>query len=392
MATVTESPFAGAGAGLERDGDERLRIAFLSYDFPEYCLAIANALAEHDDVLLLLPTRFEERLAAHVSPAVEVEWFERARLRQAVRQLRVGRSLLRRIRAFGPDVLHVQQGQLWWNAMQSRLGDVPVVLTVHNAVHHPGDRGSAKTPAWVHERAFRRADNLIVHSRGLEAQLRTLPGLASSAVSVVPHVAIGDEEQACAEDVAEEPETILFFGRIWLYKGLEYLIRAEPLISSRVPGLRIVIAGQGEEFERYRRMMVHPERFEVHNRYVSNQERTEFFMRSSLVVLPYIEASQSGVTHVAFALGKPVVATRVGALPETIEHGRTGLLVEPADERQLADAIVELLHDPARRRAMGEAARRFLEVEAAPARVASLTRDAYLAGIAQSRGRARVVR
>ena len=63
-------------------------------------------------------------------------------------------------------------------------------------------------------------------------------------------------------------------------------------------------------------MMVHPERFIVHNEYVSDEKRAELFRRASVVVLPYIEASQSGIIPIAYRFGKPVVATTVGGLPE----------------------------------------------------------------------------
>ena len=61
--------------------------------------------------------------------------------------------------------------------------------------------------------------------------------------------------------------------------------------------------------------------------------------------MPYISASQSGIIHLAYAFGKPVIATNVGALPEIVNNGRTGLLVEPRNESALADAIIRLLSD-----------------------------------------------
>src|SRR5258707_15408817 len=151
----------------------------------------------------------------------------------------------------------------------------------------------------------------------------------------MPHIQIGHE---CSSPVVQEDERlILFFGRIWEYKGLEYLIRAEPLISARVPNVRILIAGRGEDFSRYTEMMVHPDRFIVHNEYIPEERTAEYFRRASVVVLPYIEASQSGVIPLAYSAAKPVVATTVGGLPEMVEDGRTGYLVAPRDTTNLAD-------------------------------------------------------
>jgi len=170
---------------------------------------------------------------------------------------------------------------------------------------------------------------------------------------------------------------VLFFGRIWPYKGLDHLIRAEPLISARVTDVRFVIAGRGEDFARYRAMMRDPDRFTVINEFVSSERRAQLFAEAAVVVLPYVEASQSGVIPIAYAHEKPVVATSVGGLPEAVEDGRTGFVVPPRDERALADAVVQLLEDRRLRRAMGAAGRRKLEDEWSPAKVAEATLRVY---------------
>ena len=73
-----------------------------------------------------------------------------------------------------------------------------------------------------------------------------------------------------------------------------------------------------------------------------------------LVVLPYLSASTSGILLTAYGFAKPVVATNVGCLPEYVENGVTGLLIEPANIEQLATAIVRLLSDDDLRHSMGE--------------------------------------
>jgi len=144
-----------------------------------------------------------------------------------------------------------------------------------------------------------------------------------------------------------------------------------------VPDARIVIAGEGEDFARYRRMMANPEQFIVRNEYVTDAERNELFRRASVVVLPYVEASQSAVIPVAYQSSKPVVATTVGGLPELVDHGRTGLLVPPRDERALAEAVVRILSDGDLRRRLGAGGRRKLDRECSPAAVANQTLEVY---------------
>jgi len=106
-------------------------------------------------------------------------------------------------------------------------------------------------------------------------------------------------------------------------------------------------------------MMQDRSRFEVHDGFVPGDEMAAFFQRASVVALPYLSASTSGILMTALVFGKPVVATRVGCLPEYVEDGVTGLLVPPADAERLADAIVRLLTDDALRHRMGQNAKRW---------------------------------
>jgi glycosyltransferase involved in cell wall biosynthesis len=163
---------------------------------------------------------------------------------------------------------------------------------------------------------------------------------------------------------------------------LEYLIRAEPLITAEVPSAKIVIAGQGENFERYRRLIKNPEQFLVLNQYISPEQQTELFRQASLVVLPYVEASQSGVIPVAYTFAKPVVATTVGALPEMVDDGRTGYLVPPRDPEALAVAIVRLLKDRHLRRRVGQNGKRKIDSECSPEVVSRQTLAVYRAAVA----------
>jgi len=223
--------------------------------------------------------------------------------------------------------------------------------------------------------ARRRADELIVHTQHVKGLVLRELHVDEERISVIPHIQIGEKPSSSVQH--EEERLILFFGRIWEYKGLEYLIRAEPLISARLPDVRILIAGEGEDFSRYTRMMVHPDRFVVHNEYISEERAAEYFRRASVVVLPYIEASQSGVIPIAYSAGKPVVATTVGGLPEMVDDGSTGYLVAPRDATQLADALTRLLLDKPLRRQMGTNGKRKIEVECSPSVIAEKTMGVY---------------
>ncbi|HEX3600145.1 MAG TPA: glycosyltransferase family 4 protein, partial [Lacipirellulaceae bacterium] len=335
----------------------------------------ANGLARECEVLLMLPRDEAAEHQATIDPTIHYCPFDRPRLRQPVRQLMTVRHILKQIRQFRPDVIHFQQGHMWFNLALPLLRSYPLVVTIHDPRYHVGDKDSRRTPQGLMDFGFRRAGRVIVHGEALRRQVVELFGIAADKVHVVPHVAIG-----CASaptNVADDGKSVLFFGRIWDYKGLKYLIKAEPLIRNAIPNVKIVIAGQGDDFEPYRRLMANPGAFEVHNRFITTSHRDELFEQATIVALPYIEATQSGVIPLAYSFAKPVVATRVGALADAVEDGVTGRLVPAADYKALAAAVIELLQNPPARHAMGVAGRRKLDAEWLPQSVAQQSMEVY---------------
>ena len=356
-----------------------MKVAFVAFDFGEYCIRLASGIAENADtrVLLLISKEEADPYLHLLSDSVERRLFDKPRIRQVFKQIRMVIDLVRQIRAFKPDVIHLQLGHLWFNLLGlPLLRRFPLVLTVHDSLIHVGDAATGKTPQWVYDRACYRARERIVHAPQVKESLVKRLGIPPDTVHVIPYVIIGDVDVTVAADVQEEP-LVLFFGRIWPYKGLDYLIRAEPLITSKAPQTKIVIAGTGEDFDRYRGMMVNPDNFIVLNEYVSDEKRAELFRRASVVVLPYIEASQSFIISIAYRFGKPVVATTVGGLPEMVDHGRTGLLVPPRDVDALANAVVRLMQNDGMRRKLGENGMHKVNVECAPEVVGRQTRVVY---------------
>lgn len=351
-----------------------MKVAFLSYDFGEYCIRLTSGMAPSAQVALLLPDHLAEPYLDKLDPAIRFHPFHKPRLRQPIAQLKTVYKIIQTIKKFNPDVIHLQQGQLWLNPALFLLKRYPLIITVHDARHHIGDKGAHNTPQAVYDYGFRRADQLIVHAEQLKQQVIDELHLPAETIHVVPHILMGE---STVTQPNEAQPTVLFFGRIWEYKGLEYLIRAEPLITKECPNVKIVIAGKGEDFSRYRQMMTHPEQFIVYNEYVSDEQRADLFQQANVVVLPYIEASQSGVIPIAYTAAKPVVATTVGGLPEMVDHGETGYLVPPRDEQALAQAILDLLQNTQQSHEMGLKGQQKILAECSPAIVAEQTLEVY---------------
>jgi glycosyltransferase involved in cell wall biosynthesis len=184
---------------------------------------------------------------------------------------------------------------------------------------------------------------------------------------------------------ADEPRA-LFFGDWRKVKGLSVLMAAFDELVERMPEARLTIAGspaheEGEADLVLRWAEGHDGRVETVAGYVPVEDVADVFGRARVVVLPYLVGYQSGVLHVAMTMGRPVIASDVGDLGMAIgKDEAAGILVPPGEPEPLAEALRELLSDPARAGRMGEAARRRAESASSWSSVATLMRASLRGG------------
>ena len=341
-----------------------------------YPVQLANALGQLCQVTLMLPESASHFADKIDQERVNLEFFHKPRLRQPANLAMVWR-LRHRLKALRPHLMHFTSAHTWAAPGLGLFAPLPFVATVHDVNRHFGEYGLWAVPSALYRLQWRWADQVIVHATRARQQLLTQYGCQPERVHVIP-IGSYDFYRVCARGVQpERPNTILFFGRIWGYKGLQYLIEAEPMITSQIPDVRIVIAGEGEPFEKYEQAMVNRDRFVVHNYRIPDEMVAGFFQAASVVVLPYIEASQSGIISIAYAFGKPVVATTVGGIPDVVDHGQTGYLVPPRDPHRLAEAVVTLLRDQQTRLEMGRKALEKSENEFSWSSIARRTLHVY---------------
>lgn len=331
-----------------------MHILLIDFYFYEYTISLANALAARTRVSLLVPTDFESVVEA-LSPEVDLFHFSKPRLRSPA-NLKMLAQMRRIIDRLCPDVVHLLAVNPWFNLGLMAWRPPHLVITIHDPAMHAGDLSQRKIPQVVRDLPIRYSQRLIVHGQALKEILLARHAISPDQIAAIPIGELSIYRYWNNQTWPEQEGTILFFGRIWPYKGLDYLIAAEPAITAACPHARFVIAGRGEDFGRYRAMMAHPERFEVLNEYIPREDIPRLFQQASVVVLPYIEASQSAVVPLAYAFGKPVVATTVGGIPEVVDHGQDGLLVPPRDSNALAEAVISLLQDRETRHRMGQCA------------------------------------
>jgi glycosyltransferase involved in cell wall biosynthesis len=265
-------------------------------------------------------------------------------------------DMLRLRRQVDADVVHYQW--LTMPVLDARLLPArrPRVMTAHYVLPpRPNRRQVSKA-----RRLFGGMDAVIAHSEHGAARLREEVGIDPARIRLIPHGAfdyftrLPEEKPLPAELEGPEGPVILFFGLLRPYKGLDTLLRA----FRELEGAELWIVGNPRmDVGPLRRLAAGVSgRVRFVTRFVEDAEVPAIFRRADLVVLPYRDAEQSGVLYTGLAFGKPLVLSSVGGFPEVAATG-AARLVAPEDSGALAQALGELVADPAARERLAAAAR-----------------------------------
>ena len=348
-----------------------MRIGIVPPNDIDYGLDMAYALDKAGEQVFLYLAKRDAYRALENNPLVVDSFYNLGILPQSVhlhlynaprmrdlRSLAVTRSLCQDIIKDGVDVafLLAGGGEFWLAVLGCLLHRLPVCSTMIMPTPNVGEHLTSFIIA-VNRLLARYSDIIVVNGKNQVLIVQEKYGLPTSKIHYLPLPPRETPVRWARKNVDEEPGLILFFGRVAPHKGIEYLVRAQPQITKYVDYARIVIAGKGPYFEQCRQLIQDPNRFELYEGFIPNEVVADLFQRASVVVLPYLTASTSGILATAQAFGKPVVATRVGALSEYVKDRVTGILVPPASEEKLATAIVELLQNDELRHQLGKNAR-----------------------------------
>lgn len=261
------------------------------------------------------------------------------------------------------DIVHAQ----WWSYILAPIyGTILVIaklrgkrtlLTLHNV--DPHERAWWKKA--LHRAVFFLGDRFIVHSEPNKESLQRIYGRSAHVVSVINHgilrpAPLQGLSAAAAKGrlgIPTESKTVLFFGNIRPYKGIEALLKSFPEVLAACPSTTLVVAGKPwSDWQPPDRLI---DDLGVRSNvylfldFVPAIKVEEFFAAADLVVLPYTHFdAQSGVGALALSFRKPVIVTAVGGLPDLVKDPRA--VVSPRNPRALAGAIIEVLSDDSLRR------------------------------------------
>jgi len=241
----------------------------------------------------------------------------------------------------------------WWNPfLGPALGAIArlvkrrcgagVVFVAENVVSHE----NRFVDRFLTRYALAAADYFLVLSGVVARRIQSLfPGvpLRQAALPIYDCYRPGAiDREAVRSRLGLTRPTILFFGYVRAYKGLRYLLEAMPAVLANNDVQLLIVGEFYDERQRYDRLISSlgiGDSVKIVGEHVPDEAVGEYFAASDVVVLPYLSATQSGITQIAYAFGLPVISTDVGGLPEVVKDGETGYIVESGSAEALASAI-----------------------------------------------------
>ena len=285
----------------------------------------------------------------------------------------------RKLRQIRPDIVH-GHGTEFEYAYDAITSGFPAVITVHNVVSEllkiaPGCR--LRILSYFEKYTLRKAKHIIGTSPWMEASFgHLISGRFYVIDNSINEVFFDTKPQA-------EDDGLLFVGRIVPDKGLMYLLQAIDILKHRYNNVLLKIIGHVPTGSGYHSLLI--AYIQEHNllenvKFLGYEEPegvAEELSRSIALVLPSIHEPFGNVLAEAMAIGKPVVATKVGGIPYVVEDGETALLVDPGNGEALAEKIAMLLESKELRMAMGKKGKQQAIKRFHPEIVARKTRAIY---------------
>lgn len=255
-------------------------------------------------------------------------------------------KMLFRLRQF--DVIHLASNPLLPSEWGYYLYRDKIVQTLHDPLPHSDSRFNTLLWSMRRKMCFLLLNHFIILNNKQKEECILVNKLQHKHLyesMLSRYDCLQENLKVTLSNSTQTAPYFLFFGNIGAYKGIDILLESMRQVHTQYPSMRLIIAGKGEfsfDISEYKKL----EYIEFRNRFIPDDELAALIQGSYAVVCPYKDATQSGVVMSAFAFNKPVIATRVGGLPEQVLHERYGLIVPPCNVDGLAVAMSSLCEHP----------------------------------------------
>lgn len=261
----------------------------------------------------------------------------------------------RRIKHEAPDLLLIKHWMPFFAPIYGTIarivrknGKTKIAVISHNIIPHEKKHGDRFLTKYF----FNSVDYFITLSKSVQADLLSLYPEAKE--KLLFHPVYSNFGKPIDKEVAKEwlnikeEKVMLFFGFIRDYKGLDVLLKAIAIIKEKMD-FTLIVAGEfysnEEETTALTKELGLKSIVKYYKDFIPQNDVKYYFSACDVVVLPYKSATQSGIVQIANNFDKPMISTKVGGLPEVIDNGKTGYLVEPENPEQLAEAIFKYYNE-----------------------------------------------
>lgn len=217
-----------------------------------------------------------------------------------------------------------------------------IIITDHDPIAHSSYSIIPKLMWYWNKFYLKKADNIIILSETFRNIVIKKYNKNYNQIVVIPHGIFDYYNQICLKKRIVEYSkeyNFLFFGRIDKYKGLHVLSEAYKKICNKYNNVSLTIVGSGN-FKEYENEYRSLKNIKIINRWIEDEEVNCFFKGKNIItVLPYIDATQSGIINIAMLNKSLVISTNVGGIKEQLKNNHTGILVEPNNVKALFEAM-----------------------------------------------------
>lgn len=347
------------------------RVMLVLESHPDYTIQLANALNKKCDLTLLVyENSTTKKKLEKIDFGIKKKIIKKPK-NKSIKNILWVLKLAKIIKREKIEIIHFQYGSPWLLFLKPLIKTL-IITTIHDINQHPGEE---RLYSSLVSKTMRHISNgFFVHGENLKKLFIKKWG-SKKPLAVIPHGRM--QILRNTKKYKEKHNSILFFGRISKYKGLKYLVETEKYLKQKYKNFEIIIAGKGKIEEPVFEKIKKSKHIILINRFLSETDLNKLFSETSIVVLPYIEASQSGVVPVAYEFKKPVIATDVGSLKEAVVDGTTGLIVPPKNSKELFKAIDKLLSNKKLMKKLGEEGFNFAVKELSWNTIATKTASFY---------------
>ena len=251
------------------------------------------------------------------------------------------------------DACYIPMGHVWDDYIINLLNNPYTIKTIHDPIPHSSDRSlknimiriaSSLLNTGIHKK---KPDTIIVLSKKFQEYAAKRYNIPIGNVKVIPHGIFDFYQTVDNGEVFDYPKgkiNFLFWGRITSYKGLDILAEAYSKLKQSESNITLTVVGSGD-FSPYKDAYSALKDVTVINRWIKDEEVASFFKTKEkiILVLPYRDATQSGVIPTAMSFSVPVMVSNTGGLSEQVEDGVTGYLFEPNSVDSLIMCMKKLI-------------------------------------------------